>query len=73
MLQALAGVDQVHDGVAAEHHPVGDQRAVAAQRIALGAQDLDAETSVAGTDVWDAQLKAEYTKAAEALKDLSSN
>ena len=39
----------------------------------LKSAGLDAETSVAGTEVWDAQLKAEYTKAAEALKELSTN
>jgi len=39
----------------------------------LKSAGLDAESSVAGTDVWDAQLKAEYTKAAEALKELSTN
>ncbi|MDJ0945767.1 MAG: tripartite tricarboxylate transporter substrate binding protein [Kiloniellales bacterium] len=39
----------------------------------LKSAGLDAESSVAGTDVWDAQLKAEYAKAAEALKELSSN
>lgn len=39
----------------------------------LKSAGLDAKTSVAGTDVWDAQLKAEYAKAAAALKELTSN
>ena len=39
----------------------------------LKSAGLDAKTSVAGTEVWDAQLKAEYAKAAAALKELTSN
>lgn len=38
----------------------------------LKSSGLDPEKSVAGTDVWDAQLKAEYEKAAEALKTLAN-
>jgi putative tricarboxylic transport membrane protein len=37
----------------------------------LKSAGLDPETSVAGTEVWDAQLKDEYAKAAEALKELA--
>jgi putative tricarboxylic transport membrane protein len=36
----------------------------------LATAGLKVETSVAGTDVWDKGLKAEYAKAAEALKEL---
>lgn len=39
----------------------------------LKSAGLDAKTSVAGTEVWDAQLKAEYAKAAAALKELATN
>lgn len=37
----------------------------------LMSSGLDPETSVAGTEVWDAHLKAEYTKAADALRELA--
>ena len=37
----------------------------------LTSSGLDPETSVAGTEVWDAHLKEEYAKAAEALKELA--
>jgi len=36
----------------------------------LKSAGLDAETSVAGHEVWDKQIKEEYAKAAAALKDL---
>lgn len=38
----------------------------------LKSAGLDPATSVAGTDVWDAHLKEEYAKAAEALKELAT-
>ena len=37
----------------------------------LTSSGLDPETSVTGTEVWDAHLKDEYAKAAEALKELA--
>lgn len=37
----------------------------------LKSAGLDASTSVAGAEVWEKQLKAEYVMAAEALKDLA--
>ncbi len=36
----------------------------------LRSAGLDPETSVAGYKVWDAQIKEEYAKAVQALKDL---
>jgi tripartite-type tricarboxylate transporter receptor subunit TctC len=36
----------------------------------LKSAGLTPEDSVAGTDVWDKHLKAEYQKAADALKEL---
>jgi len=38
----------------------------------LESAGLEAETSVAGTEVWDVQLKEEYVKATEALEVLSA-
>jgi hypothetical protein len=36
----------------------------------LKSAGLDAETSVAGHEVWDKDIKEEYAKAVQALKDL---